>query len=251
MPFRDEDLTRDVFLDGALRIWQPKQGYRAATDPVLLAAAVEAIAGQDVLELGCGAGTALLSLGRRVAGLSLSGVELQPAYAELARRNADENGLRLDVTTADFAHLPAALKRGFDHVLANPPYYASTSPAARDAGRDMALREETPLAAWVETGLRRLKPGGTLTLIHLAERLPDILAAIGARGGSIRVRPLTARAGREAGRVIVQARKGAKGPFRLLAPLVLHAGDRHERDGDDFTDVANGILRQSAPLLWT
>ena len=63
------ELTRDAFLGGRLHLWQPVNGYRAGVDPVLLAASVNARAGQAVLELGCGGGTAMLCLGKRVSGL--------------------------------------------------------------------------------------------------------------------------------------------------------------------------------------
>jgi SAM-dependent methyltransferase len=99
--------TADGFLGGRLLIHQPVAGYRAGTDAVLLAAAVPARAGDRVLELGCGVGTAALCLMARVPGLSVTGVERQPDYADLARRNASENGLPLQVVTADLARLPA------------------------------------------------------------------------------------------------------------------------------------------------
>lgn len=244
----DADLTQDVFLGGRLVIWQPKVGYRAATDPVLLAAAVAAKPGQSVLELGCGAGVALLALGRRVPGLALHGVERQEDYAALARRNAALNAVPAQIDTADLTALPAELRRGFDHVLANPPYYRPGSPSARDAGRDAALREETPLAEWIGCGLKRVRSDGHLTLIHLAERLPEILAALA--GASVIVRPLAARRGREAGRVLVQARKGGRAPFRLLAPLIVHDGATHLHDGDDFSAAAQAILRDAQALDW-
>ncbi|PJN94536.1 hypothetical protein CNY89_13930 [Amaricoccus sp. HAR-UPW-R2A-40] len=34
--FPEEALTRDAFLGGRLRLWQPRVGYRAAIDPILL-----------------------------------------------------------------------------------------------------------------------------------------------------------------------------------------------------------------------
>ena len=40
------ETTEDRFLDGRLTVLQPKTGYRAATDPVLMAAAVPARRGQ-------------------------------------------------------------------------------------------------------------------------------------------------------------------------------------------------------------
>ncbi len=43
--FGPDDLTDDAFLGGRLQLWQPISGYRAATDPVLLAASVAFVAG--------------------------------------------------------------------------------------------------------------------------------------------------------------------------------------------------------------
>jgi tRNA1(Val) A37 N6-methylase TrmN6 len=244
----DAQLTRDAFLDGKVHAWQPRFGYRAATDPVLLAASVPARQGQSVLELGCGVGVASLCLAARVPGLAITGVELQAEYAELARRNAAENGAALEVIEGDLQALPAQLRaQRFDHVIANPPYYAPQGPAAANPGRDKALREETPLAVWIDTALRRTCDGGHITLIHLAERLPDLLAGFAGRA-SCHVLPLAARAQRPARRVIVQARKGARAPFVLLPPLVVHQGDEHLGDGDHFTDMTRALLRDCAAL---
>ncbi len=243
------DLTDDSFLDGRLKLLQPRVGYRAATDPVLLAAAVPAGRGDSVLELGCGAGAAALCLAVRVPGLArLAGVEIQPAYAALARRNAARNAIALEVHEGDVAAMPAGLRgQVFDHVLANPPFFPPDAPAAADAGRDRALRESLPVGVWVDAGLRRLRSGGTLTMIHRVARLPQILGAAEGRA-SVQVLPLQPRIGRDAGRMLVQARKGGRAEFRLLAPLVLHDGASHCRDGDDFSNEAMAILRDAAPI---
>lgn len=217
---------------------------------MFLAAAVNATAGQSVLELGCGAGVASLCLGRRVAGLRLTGVEIQPEYADLARLNARENGIDMDVVTADICALPDDLRaRSFDHVIANPPYYERGHGTKSDnAGRDMALAGDTPLAVWVDTATRRLKPGGVLTFIQKADRLPDLLAAIDGRLGGILVKPLAPRIGRASELVLLVARKGGRAKFRLLAPLILHEGAAHERDGDSYTEGAKNILRSGGAL---
>jgi tRNA1Val (adenine37-N6)-methyltransferase len=252
MTFAEMVLSRDTFLNGRLSVLQPLRGYRAATDPVLLAAAVSARPGQSVLELGCGAGVGLLSLGARVADLSLAGVERQADYADLARQNATANGIALAVWQTDLTDLPAELRaQSFDHVFANPPFHPPAATPARDFGRAASLREETPLRDWIAAGLRRLKAGGWLTVIHRAERLPDLLGTLDGRAGAIAVRPLAARPGRPAGRVLVQARKGARAPFRLLSPLILHEGADHLRDGDDFSPAARAILRDGAALEWS
>ena len=242
------ELREDGFLGGRLRIAQPAQGYRAGADAVMLAAACPARPGDSVLELGCGAGAALLCLGARVPGLRLAGLELQPAYAELARRNAAANAILAELHEGDLARMPAALRgQSFDHVIANPPYFTG-GPPAPDVGRGRARHEATPLPLWIEAGLRRLRPGGWLTLIQRSERLAEILAALSAAAGAITILPVAAREGREAGRIIVAARKGARAPLRLLSPFVMHAKPLHSADEEDLTGAAQAVLREGAAL---
>jgi tRNA1(Val) A37 N6-methylase TrmN6 len=250
MGFAEAELTRDAFLDGRLRLWQPRRGYRAATDPVLLAAFTPARHGERVLELGCGAGAAALCLAVRVPGLELHGLELQPAYAELARRNAAENGLTLEVHEGDLRHPPVALRRGFDHVLANPPFHPAAGAASPDPGRDRAHREgAAALADWIEAGLRRLVPGGRLVLVHRTGRLGTILAALEGRAGAAEVLPIASRAGRPAVRVLIRARKGRSAPLTLWPPLTFHEGDAHAGDAESYTVEAQRVLREAAALL--
>lgn len=250
MAFAPADLTTDAFLGGRLTIRQPRAGYRAGVDPVLLAAAVPARAGEAVLELGCGAGAAALCLGRRVPGAGLVGLEVQADYAALARENAAANGIGLEVVEGDLARMPASLgARSFDHVMANPPYFRrEAGTRAGDAGREIAMGEGTPLAQWIEAGMRRLRPGGRFTLIQRAERLPDLIAAFAGRKVSLTVLPLAPREGREATLVILAAVKGGRAPFRLLAPLILHDGPAHLRDGEDYAAPVRAILREGAAL---
>ena len=237
---------RDLFLGGRLAIWQPVKGYRAGVDPVFLAAAVPAMPGQSVLELGCGVGVASLALQARVGGLDITGLEMQADYADLARKNVAENGLEMQVVTGDLTRMPPELRaRRFDHVIANPPYYRRNGgSAANDSGREAALAEVVPLAAWIDAATRRLAPKGTLSLIQRADRLPDLLAACDHRLGDLRVLPLTARQGRAAGLILLRARKGAGGGFALLPPVVLHDGARHDRDGESYRPEISAILRE-------
>ncbi|MCK8464632.1 methyltransferase [Aliiroseovarius sp. S1339] len=244
------ELTKDAFLGGQLTLAQPATGYRAGVDPVFLAASVPASPGQSVLELGCGAGAASLCLGRRVAGLRLVGLERQTIYADLAKLNAKQNKIPLTVHKGDLANMPAALRNdGFDHVIMNPPYFRrDRGTASPDAVREGALGEDTPLSTWLDQATRRLSPAGYITLIQNAERLPEVLAAMDSRLGSVVVKPLCPRIGRAASLVIVQARKGGRGAFRLAAPLILHEGIMHEADRDHYTPEVAAILRTGAAL---
>lgn len=250
MQFLAEDLSCDLFLNGALKILQPKAGYRAGVDPVLLAASVPAKAGDTVLELGCGAGVASLCLAARVQGVGLTGVELQAGYADLAQRNAAANGAAMQVHCADLCHLPDVVaQQNYDHVIANPPYYLRKhGTAATDTGREVALVEDTPLADWIAVATRRLKPKGYLSVIQDAERLPEVLAAMDARLGGVKILPLSPRIGRPAHLVIVQARKGARAAPQLLAPAVMHEGAAHDGDRESYTTKIRAVLRDGAAL---
>lgn len=244
------DLTNDAFLGGQLTLTQPASGYRAGVDPVFLAAAAPARSGQSVLELGCGAGAASLCLGRRVAGLRIVGLERQAIYADLAQRNALQNAIPLTIYQGDLENMPADLRQDrFDHVIMNPPYFRrDRGTSSPDGIREGALGEVTPLTAWLDHATRRLLPGGYMTLIQNAERLPEVLCAMDSRLGSIVVKPLCPRIGRAASLVIVQARKGARGAFRLAAPLVVHEGSHHTEDHEHYTPEVAAILRKGGAL---
>ncbi|NHF73920.1 tRNA1(Val) (adenine(37)-N6)-methyltransferase [Paracoccus xiamenensis] len=238
----------DAFLGGRVQVEQPVHGYRAGADAVMLAAACPALPGQSVLEPGCGVGTASLCLAVRVGDLQLTGIERDANYAALARANAIRNAAPLQVIEADLANLPPELRaQSFDHVIMNPPFFPNGT-LSPDAARAGARHEETPLAAWLDTGLRRLRPGGTLTVIHLAQRLDQLLAGLSGRAGDITILPITARAGRDAGRIILRARKGARAPLRLLSPFIMHEGPAHLRDTENLSENAQAVLRQAVAL---
>lgn len=245
----DIDHTHDALLGGLIRLKQPRKGQRASADAVMLAAAVAAKSGARVLELGCGSGVAMLCLAARLKTVSVAGVELQPDLAALCARNIAANGLdeRLSVHEGDIRarRIAGLAPNSFDQVFANPPYFDMArhrvSPhAGRAAAR--AEAEDADLGHWIAAMLRYAKPNGGLTLIHKAERLGDILAALAAKAGAIRVIPLWSKAGQPAKRVIVRAIKGSKAPLMLTPGLLLH-----RPDGSYLPEI-DAVLRDGAAL---
>ncbi|MCY4315670.1 MAG: methyltransferase [Roseovarius sp.] len=248
-PLADQP-TLDDFLGGRLKMLQPRNGYRAGIDPVLLAASIPAHPGQSVLDLGCGTGVAGLCLARRVGNLKISGIEIHQAAAELARRNASGNGLEMDVYTGRVENPPPPLRKlQFDHVMANPPYYAgNTRTPAADAGREFSLAEETPLRTWVATAARRVRPKGSVTFIQRIERLPDLISAMSENLGCLELMPLYPRKGRPPRLFLLRGQKDRRTPFRMHSGWVIHEGDAHVKDGDGYTWETAGILRDGLPL---
>jgi len=229
----------ETFLDGRVRVAQPDSGFRSGTDAVMLAAAIPAQSGHRALELGAGSGAVSLCLAARVAGLELTGVEVDADSVRLASENAAANGAAARFVVADIFNLPQDLKRDFDHVFANPPFH-DAGQQSPDPARARALADEGSLGRWLLTGLQRTVSGGFFTAIIRADRTPEALAALGQKG--VNLLPLWPRAGMPAKRAILIARKGSRAPFHLLAGLVLH-----EADGR-YTAQADAILRDGAAL---
>lgn len=240
-------LTDDAFLGGKIKLLQPAKGVRAGIDAVFLAATVPAKKSQKVLEAGIGSGAAGLCLAARVPGLELTGVELNPDAAALARRNAARNGferctriIEADVTAK------AALLVGqgiapdhYHHVLANPPFYETgTGNLSPLPGKSAAHAHGAgELLAWITFLVRCLRPRGTLTLVHRPEALGEILNGLAGRAGDVRVCPLFPRSGAPAHRVLVQAVKASRAPFRLLPGLALQGDD------GQYCPAAEAVLR--------
>ncbi|MFM8989237.1 MAG: tRNA1(Val) (adenine(37)-N6)-methyltransferase [Alphaproteobacteria bacterium] len=242
----DGATTQGTLLGGRVAFEQPAAGYRAAIDPVVLAAAVMPARGA-ALELGAGTGAASLCLAWRRPGLSIVALELAAAPAALARRNAAANGFdgRVEVVEADVARLPPALAGRFDAVFMNPPFApaGSSSPSPRPERRRAHVEGgDAGLEAWIAAARRALGARGRLAMIHRTERLPAILALLAPSFGDIEIVPLWPKPGQPARRVVLRARLGARGGAVLSPGLVLH-----EADGA-FTAAAHAVLRDGASL---
>ena len=245
----DDDVTEDRLLGQRVILRQPRDGYRAAIDPVLLAAAVDARRGATVIDAGIGTGAAALCLLHRRPDLTVIGIERDHATGALAEANAAANNVsgRLSVRYGSLDTVAATMRSeaiAVDAIMTNPPYLtANQATDSPSPGRQRANVESYSLSAWIGSCVDLLRHKGAITLIHRADRLDDAIAALRrARCGDVTILPLWTRAGEQARRVIVRARKGVAGPARLLPGLVMHDADGH------FTTEAERILREGAAL---
>jgi tRNA1(Val) A37 N6-methylase TrmN6 len=230
MTERSGDCTDDAFLGGRLRLRQPKSGHRAGHDAILLAAATSAQPGDRVVEFGAGVGAAGLAVAKRVVGIEIVLVEIEPKLADLARQNSVSNGLQAKVVVLDIASgaedfVAAGLAPdSADAVLMNPPFNdPARHRSSPDKGRAIAhVAKATTLESWIHAARRILKSGGVLTLIWRADALDEILAALDRGFGSLGILPVHSDATAPAIRVLIRAIKGGRAPAALYPGLMLN-----------------------------
>ena len=227
------ETSEDAVLGGRLVLRQPRRGHRVGHDAILLAAATSAYAGEHAVDLGAGVGAAGLALARRVEGLTVTLVEIDPALAQFGRDNAERNGLAvrvravcLDVTASAAAFAAAGLeKESADRVLMNPPFNVSQNSSPEPGRRLAHAASEVTLRQWVHTASRLLRAGGVLTLIWRADGLDQVLAELSSAFGAIAVLPIHPKPDAPAIRVLARATKGSRAPLALLPGFVLADAD--------------------------
>ncbi|OKL45242.1 tRNA1(Val) (adenine(37)-N6)-methyltransferase [Pseudovibrio exalbescens] len=249
--------TLDKFLDGKVMIEQPAKGrHRAGLDAVYLAACLPDTTTGHVMDLGTGVGSAAFCAAWRLPQITVTGVELDPVVAELARRGLrlSENKsfanrvriLEADITAkGSLRHANGLHPLQADHVIMNPPYYDSSRfrvTPQKDRAPAHAL-DERGLEPWMRTAKDLLKEGGSLTVIFRADGLHDLLDTMQGRFGAIDVIPLRPTATSAATRVIIRATCQSKSGLRLLPGFTLHKGQ-----GEDFTEQATAVMRHGKGL---
>jgi len=224
------ETTEDAFLGGQLRLRQPRSGHRSGHDAMLLAAATAARPDGRVVEFGAGVGAAGLALAKRISGIALTLIEIDPQLAALARDNATFNNIAADVVVLDVTSTAEAFAAqglvpdSADVVLMNPPFNdAARHRVSPDQARASAhVADAETLERWIHAGRRLLKSGGALTLIWRADGLSEVLAALGRGFGSLAILPVHGDTTKPAIRVLIRAIKGGKAPTRILTGLLLN-----------------------------
>ena len=243
--------SEDAALGGRLLLRQPLRGHRFGHDAILLAAATVARAGQHALDLGAGVGAAGLALARRIEGVRVTLVDIDPALAALAQDNAARNGMEarvralcLDVDAPAEAFAAAGLAaESIDCVLMNPPFNSAQNPSPDLQRRAAHEAAADTLDKWIRTAWRLLRPSSELTLIWRADGIADVLAGVAAGFGAVEVLPIYPKPEAAAIRVIARAVKASRAPLALLPGLVL--ADNNGKP----TAQAEAVLRGGASLL--
>ncbi|MBT8341341.1 MAG: methyltransferase [Desulfatitalea sp.] len=225
------DITQDAFLNGRLRISQPRQGYRFSIDAALLASAVQPKAGERGLDLGAGCGIVSLIIAVRHPGTRIYAVEVQPELATVAEKNVIGNRLEeaIEVVHLDMALLPTDRVRApVDWIVSNPPYRRTSTGRINPNDQKAVARHEikVDLATLLATARRMLRKGGRFFVVYAAERITDLLMQM--RLADIEPKTLRAVHGRvdeTAKLVLVGGLRGGRQGLSMLSPLVVYRRD--------------------------
>ncbi len=226
------------YFGGAVTALQPKEGYRAGTDALLLAASLCGKPRQNFLELGVGSGAVTLLAAYHNPDCQFSGLENSKDMLALAHKNTApyEN---IKITEGSIRSLPKEWHLKFDQVFTNPPFFDKRS-AVRMSGvkAPSFVNEAVGIEHWINAMLLALKPRGYGTLIYRADSIEKVIVALAGKAGRLRILPIHSFADEPAKRVLIQFRKGVKSESALLSALVLH-----ERGGaEKFTPEVVGII---------
>ena len=200
----------------------------------------------------CKSSTAGLSVAKRVAGLSLALIEINPHFADLARHNAEANGLAADVITLDLAASAETFSvaglppDSADVILMNPPFNdPARHRASPDKTREVAhVATDNTLASWIHAARRVLRSSGVLTMIWRADGIADVLNALDRGFGSLALMPVHGDASAPAIRILVRAVKGGRAPAAIHPGIAL-------RDAKGAPDAhIQQILAGQAVLPW-
>lgn len=222
----------DDLLIGGLKIIQQAGRFRFSLDAVLLAHFATVKRGAAAVDLGAGTGVLGLLLAARGA-KRVTGVEINPAMADMASRSIGVNGLgdRLAVVCADVRAIPGGgilAGRSWDLVVANPPYRPL-------GGGGVNPREELALARheiaggvddFAAAAAFLLKERGRLAMVHLPERLADVVGALRRAGVEPkRLRLVHPSPGKAAKLLLAEGVRGGRPGLTVEPPLYVYGED--------------------------
>ena len=215
--------------NGVTLTWSGAQ-FRPSTDSMVLADFAAPTKNAHVCDLGCGCGTLALLLLAARPDLRVTGIEIQPDAAAVARENAAQDALggRFSVVEGDLRDAALLRAGSFDCAVSNPPYYPLASGyAAQDPALRAARTEEhCSLLELCRAASRLLRTGGRFFLVHKPERLADLICCL--RESALEPKQLQLvrhRADAPANLVLLEAVRGGSPGLRLAPDCILYAPD--------------------------
>lgn len=204
--------------------------FRVTTDSVLLGSFARQRSAKRGIDLGCGSGILSLILLASAPRLKMTGLEINPSAAALARENILINGFeeRGTVICGDIRDYKSLFRSGeFDLAVSNPPYYSAGSGSLSPDPDRAAARGETlcSLPDLCSAMAYLLKTGGKAYLVYKPERLSELICLLSAAGlEPKRLRFVSSRQDAAPSLFLLEAHRGGNRGMSVLPPLILMDG---------------------------
>jgi tRNA1Val (adenine37-N6)-methyltransferase len=238
--------TLDEILNGLVRVFQKKRGYRFSIDALLLAHFVSLHSKSKVIDLGTGSGIVPLILAQRFPHTSWTGLEIQARMAELAGKNIELNGLqeRVAIIHGDARKVRSVFPaHSFDAVTCNPPYRKINSGRINPSEEKAIARHEIEgsLKDFLQAAKYLLKPGGKFFAIYPAKRLVELVSLF--RANSMEPKRMKLVFTNEASNavfVLAEGRRGSREELKVEPSLFIYDQDKKytRQMNDIFSDLA-------------
>ena len=234
-------------VNDSLRLIQKTDGLTFGTDALLLAAFIRGNRKHRAIEFGSGSGIiSLLCATRGKAGKILA-VEAQESYAELTRRNVDENRLGhvIEVAHADLRETASYGGSDSDLVFTNPPYMTVGGGFPNQNMQKNIARHEVlgDISDFCRAAALKLRYGGHFYCVYRPDRITDLLVAM--RKSMIepkRMTLVTASRSSPPSLILVEGKRGAAAGLVFTSPLILYKDETHTV----YSDEMNYILEHGS-----
>lgn len=243
-----EEETLDEILNGLVRVFQKKKGYRFSLDSILLAHFVYLKQRTRFIDIGCGGGIILFIIAKRFSNTNCVGLEIQQNLVSLARKNSLLNNLneRIQITAGDARNIKNIFpERSFDAVIFNPPYRKLNSGRINPHHEKAIARHEIngSLKDFLSAAKYLLKPRGKVFTIYPAKRLVEMVYLFRLSGiEPKRMKLVFSDNSSDAAFALVEGKKDSREELKLESPLFIYDQERN------YTKEMSGIFNELARL---
>ena len=199
---RLDELQRNGYV-----IIQDQERFCFGMDAVLLSGFARVKDGGSVLDMGTGTGIIPILLEAKTNASHLTGLEIQPDSADMARRSVALNGLEEKISIVEGDIKEAG------HGLTNPE-----APKAIARHEVKCTFEDVAAQA-----AKLLKPGGNFFLVHRPFRLAEIIVTLARyRLEPKRMQLVYPFADKEPNMVLLEANRGGRSRLKVEKPLIVY-----------------------------
>ncbi len=224
---KDGERIDDLQRNGYGIIQNPKK-FCFGMDAVLLSGFAREASGERLLDLGTGTGIIPILMEAKTKIPHLTGLEIQPESADMARRSVALNGLeeKISIVEGDIKEADRIFEAAsFDCITSNPPYMIGQHGLTGENEAKMIARHEVlvtfeEIAAVTE---KLLRPGGHFYLVHRPFRLAEIMTTLSAHHlEPKRMQLVYPFVDKEPNMVLLEAVRGGNPRMTVEKPLIVY-----------------------------